>query len=130
MRRANRVRCTIRSAFQGLLLENRGAKGSLSHYGIRVPSYSGHLPHVDLALGFLAGHAYCCGEIGCHVPHWSEDWWRRFRKSVAKKGVHLPPSKLTIHVAVFTEPGARFSVHGPAARLSMYESIWREAESR
>lgn len=126
MRGTNQVRRAIVCALQEMLAGNRLTGGSQTHYGIRVPSFSRDLRHIDLAFGFVESHRYCCGEIGCHVSYWSADWWRRFRKGVARQGLHLPPSNITIHVAVFTDPGAQFSVHGPATSFSMFESIWCE----
>lgn len=128
VRRASQVRRAIRRALQDVLPVriNEGR----SQYGIRVPSFSNDLRHVDLALGFLNGQQSCCGEVGCHVPHWSKAWWRRFRKALARHGVEPPRSTITIHVAVFTDPGAQFSVCGPAVAFSMYESTWREPETK
>jgi hypothetical protein len=114
VRRASQVRRAVVCALQEMLAGNRLTGGSQTHYGIRVPFFSRDLRHFDLAFGYLEGHRYCCGEIGCHVG-----WWRALRKAVARQGVELPPSKVTIHVAVFTDPGAQFSVHGPATSFSM-----------
>lgn len=130
MRRPNQVRRAIQCALEGMLSGNHVTGGNPTHYGLRVPSFSDNLRHIDLAFGFLEGHGYCCTELGCHVPHWSAVWWRQLRKDVARQGVELPPSRVTIHVAVFTDPGAQFSVFGPATSFSMYESTWCEPRRR
>lgn len=131
MRGSNRVKRAITCALQDMLVDNRGANGNRSHYGILVPSFSRDLRHIDLAFGFLADHRYCCDLIGCHVSYHSSGWWRELRKLVARQGVDLPRSMITIHAAVFTEPDARFSTaQWPAAVLRVYESIWSELEGR
>lgn len=132
MRRASQVRRAICCALQGSFDENhrrRNRAGNLTLYGLRVPGFSPDLRHIDLALGYLAGESYCCGQVSCDVPFHRRSWWQALRKQLARAGVRPPPG-LTFHVAVFTEQGAVFPVWGTAKQCSLYECEWRESEAQ
>lgn len=125
---SSRALCALERALRSTLAQTQRRRFS---YGLSVRSASSNLRHVDVALGFLAGEIYCCGQTGCEIPYHRRAWWRSLRRNLAREGLLLARHGLVLHVAEVTEVGARFPVAGAdyQAAFSFREARWVEADA-